>query len=136
VYAVIIPTEIRDYFGDKAMGVETFTVRLGLVKASLLGIILLAAGGTLSGSAFFLRLLFGFQPIFSVFLIAIAAADLTVLREYWKLHVLSKEYASSNNKSTAENIVTLAAHNPKWINLVMQATVFVSIVLLISRLLP
>ncbi|HVP41717.1 MAG TPA: UbiA family prenyltransferase [Candidatus Krumholzibacteriaceae bacterium] len=136
IYSVIIPTEIRDYFGDNAMGVKTFTVRAGLVKASLLGIILLTAGGILSGSAFFFRLLFGLQPIFSISLLAIAAVDITVLRNYWKLYTLSKEYASSNNKSTAENIVTLAAHNPKWINLVMQATVFVSIILLVSRLLP
>ena len=136
IYSVIVPTEIRDYFGDKALGIETFTVRIGLRKASLLGIILLTAGGTLSGAAFLLRLLFGLQPIFGVSLLAMAAADIMVLREYWKLNVLSRQYMSSNEEATAENIVTLASHNPKWINLVMQATVFVSIVLLVSRLLP
>ena len=135
IYAVIIPTEIRDYFGDKAVGVETFTVRLGLVKASMLSIILLTAGGLLSGSAFFFRLVLGLQPIFSISLLAIAVADVTVLREYWKLYALSKKHTASNNKSMAEDIVTIASHNPKWINLVMQATVFVSIILLVSRLL-
>src|SRR3989304_8594144 len=38
VYAVIIPAEIRDYFVDKSKGVVTMTVRLGLMKASAMGI--------------------------------------------------------------------------------------------------
>ena len=135
IYSVIVPTEIRDHFGDKALGVETFTVRLGLKKSSLLGILLLTAGSALSGSAFLLRLLFGIQPILGVFLFAMAAADVIVLREYWKLQILSRQYEYSNDKNTADNIVTLAAHNPKWINIVMQATVIVSLVLLVSRLL-
>jgi len=37
VYSLIIPTETRDYYVDKAMNVVTLTVRLGLVRASLLG---------------------------------------------------------------------------------------------------
>jgi len=44
VYAVIVPTGIRDYFGDKVMKVETVKVRIGLVNASLLSMILLASG--------------------------------------------------------------------------------------------
>jgi hypothetical protein len=36
---------LRDYFGDKAMGIETLTAHLGLVKASILSMILLVAGG-------------------------------------------------------------------------------------------
>lgn len=52
VYGVIVPTEIRDYFGDKEMGIITMTVRLGLVKASLLGIVLLAIGAILTETAF------------------------------------------------------------------------------------
>jgi 4-hydroxybenzoate polyprenyltransferase len=61
VYGLIIPTEIRDYFGDKAMNVETMTVRLGLVKASFFGMVLLSAGGILSGAAFFLALALNFN---------------------------------------------------------------------------
>jgi 4-hydroxybenzoate polyprenyltransferase len=52
IYGVIVPTETRDYFGDKTMGIETMTVRLGLAKASLLSIILLSLGGLLIGVAF------------------------------------------------------------------------------------
>ncbi len=35
IYGVIIPTEIRDYFGDKTMQIETMTVHLGLVRRAL-----------------------------------------------------------------------------------------------------
>jgi 4-hydroxybenzoate polyprenyltransferase len=59
VYAVIIPTEIRDYFGDKAMNIETMTVRLGLARASFLGIVLLAAGAIMTGAAFLLEWTYG-----------------------------------------------------------------------------
>jgi 1,4-dihydroxy-2-naphthoate octaprenyltransferase len=44
VYGVIIPTEIRDYFGDKAMSIETLTVHVGLVRASLIAMVLLTTG--------------------------------------------------------------------------------------------
>ncbi|MFB0563555.1 MAG: prenyltransferase [Candidatus Lokiarchaeia archaeon] len=134
VYGVIVATETRDYFGDKEMGVETMTVRLGLVRGSLLGIVLLAAGCLLSGTAFFLKLVFEIQPVLTVFLLAIVVADYIVLREYKKIYVLSKEYASSNGRdSIAQEIVSLSAHNPKWINLVMMATVFMSLVLLAGK---
>ena len=59
VYGVIIPTEMRDYFGDKTMDIETMTVRLGLVKASVLGIVLLRTGAILTGTAFFLEWAYG-----------------------------------------------------------------------------
>ena len=52
VYSVIIPTEIRDYFGDKEMGIKTMTVRVGLVHASLLSIVLLILGGIFIGTSF------------------------------------------------------------------------------------
>ena len=56
VYGVIVPAEIRDYFGDKATGTVTMTVRLGLVKASLLGLALLSVGGILCAVGFIMKL--------------------------------------------------------------------------------
>lgn len=53
IYGLIIPIEIRDYFGDKSMGIVTMTVHLGLVKVSLLSIVLLTTGALLTGAAFF-----------------------------------------------------------------------------------
>ena len=136
VYGVIIPTEIRDYFGDKAMGIETMTVRLGLVKASLLSIILLIAGAILTGTAFFLEWAYGQHLWLSVFLLAIPVAVIFVLGKFKRLYSLSKELASSKNQSSvAENIVSLSAHNPQWIMLVTQVYSLMSIILLISKFL-
>ena len=136
VYGVIIPTEIRDYFGDKAMDIETMTVRLGLVKASLLSIILLIAGAILTGTAFFLEWAYGQHLWLSVFLLAIPVAVIFVLGKFKRLYSLSKELASSKNQSSvAENIVSLSAHNPQWIMLVTQAYSLMSIILLISKFL-
>jgi len=134
VYGVIIPTEIRDYFGDKAMGIETMTVRLGLVKASLLGIVLLTAGAILIGTAFFLEWAYGQQSWLSVFLLAIPVVVLFVLRKFKKLYTLSKEHMSSKSQSCiAEDIVSLSAHNPQWIMVVTQTYSLISIILLISK---
>ena len=136
VYGLIIPTEIRDYFGDRAMGIQTMTVWLGLVNASIFSIVLLSAGGILMGTAFFLTLAFGLQPILNVFLLAIAAADYVVLRKYKTLYSLSKEYMSLNSQSSiAQDIIRLSAHNPQWITLVSQAIVFMSIMLLVGKFL-
>jgi len=136
VYGVIIPTEIRDYFGDKVMGIETMTVRLGLVKASLLGIVLLAAGAVLTGTAFFLEWAYGQHLWLSVFLLAMPVAVLFVLGKFKKLHSLSKELASSKSQSSlAEDIVSLSAHNQQWIMLVTQTYSIMSIILLISKFL-
>jgi len=134
VYGVIIPTEIRDYFGDKAMGIETMTVYLGLVKASLLSIILLSLGGTLIGTAFFVTFAYGRYPILSLSVLAIAVADLIVLRKLRKLYTLSKEYEnSSDQNSVAREITTFSTNNPKWIMLVTQTYSLISIVMLISK---
>jgi len=136
VYGVIIPTEIRDYFGDKAMGIETMTVRLGLVKASLLSIVLLTAGAILTGTAFFLEWSYGQHLWLIVFLLAIPVAVLFVLRKFKKLYSLSKKLASSKSQSSlAEDIVSLSAHNPQWIMLVTQTYSLMSIILLISKFL-
>lgn len=136
VYAVIIPTEIRDYFGDKAMGIETMTVRLGLVKASFLSIALLTAGAIFTATAFFLEWTYGQHPWLSVLLFAIPVAVLFVLRKFGKLYLLSKKHASSRSKSSiAEDIVSLSAHNPQWIMLVTQTYSLMSIILLASKFL-
>jgi 4-hydroxybenzoate polyprenyltransferase len=137
VYGVIIPTEIRDYFGDKAMGIETMTVHLGLPKASFLSILLLSVGGIFIGVAFFLELVKGFHPELSVLTLSIAIVDIIVLAKFKRLYSLSKEYESSNEQnSLAEDIVSLSAHNPRWIMLVTQTYSFLSIILLVSKFLP
>jgi len=136
VYGVIIPTEIRDYFGDKAMDIETMTVRLGLVKASLLSIALLTTGAILTGIAFFLEWTHRHQSWLSIFLIAIPIAVILVLGKFKKLHSLSKEIASSKNQASgAEDIVSLSAHNPQWIMLVTQTYSVLSIILFLSKFL-
>jgi 4-hydroxybenzoate polyprenyltransferase len=135
VYGVIVPAEIRDYFGDKAMGIATMTVRLGLTKASLLGIALLSLGGTLAAVGLFLKLAYSALPILSAFLIAMAIAYLYILEKYWKLYAFSKRLAASENQKSAEqDIVRVAEKNPKWITLITQTIVFMCLVLLIAKL--
>lgn len=136
VYAVIIPTEIRDYFGDKAMDIETMTVHLGLAKASFLSIVLLTTGAILIGTAFLLEFVHGPHVLLSVFLLAIPVVVLIVLGKFKKLYSLSKEYIHSKSQNLiAEKIVSLSAHNPQWIMLVTQTCSLVSIVLLVSKFL-
>jgi 4-hydroxybenzoate polyprenyltransferase len=135
VYGVIIPTEIRDYFGDKAMNIKTMTVRLGLAKASLLSIALLGFGGTLIGGAFLATFIYGQYPVLGLSVLAIAAADIIVLRKLKRLHALSKEYEYSNRNSVDEEIVSFSADNPKWIMLVTQTYSVISILMLISKFL-
>jgi 4-hydroxybenzoate polyprenyltransferase len=136
VYAVIIPTEIRDYFGDKAMGIETMTVRLGLVNASLLGIVLLTAGAIFTGTAFLLEWTYRQHLWLGVFLLAIPIAVIFVLGKFKRLYDLSKEHASSKSQnSVSEEIVSLSASNPQWIMLVTQTYTAMSILLLLSKFL-
>jgi len=136
VYGVIIPTEIRDYFGDKVMGIETMTVHLGLVRAALFGIMLLSLGGTLIGIAFFITFAYGQYLLLSLLVLAIAIADLIVLRKLRKLYTLSKEYENTNAKNLiAQEITNLSANNPKWIMLVTQTYSFISIVMLVRKFL-
>jgi len=134
VYGVIIPTEIRDYFGDKSMGIETLTVRIGLVKASMLGILFLTAGAALTASAFLMRFA-GDQHLFlSILLIAVVVAGFVVLRQFRRLYVLSKEYtASDSDNFIGEKIVSLTAQNPRWIMIITQTYSAISIVLLLSK---
>mgnify|MGYP001034151112 CR=1 FL=1 len=137
VYGVIIPTETRDYFGDKAMGIETLTVHVGLVKASILAIALLATGATLTAIAFLLQFTYSEHSILSVLLVAIPAAAFFVLKQFSKLYSLSKEYSESNNSNIIqEKIVNLSAHNPQWIMIITQTYSAISIILLLSKFLP
>ena len=136
VYAVIIPTEIRDYFVDKAMKIETFTVSLGLSKASLLGIVLLSLGSLLFGTALILEWFSNGMQILSMFLIAMPLVVLFVLGKLVKLYSLSKDYETSTDNSISsleKRIVNLSSDNPKWIMLVTQTYSILSIILLISK---
>jgi len=137
VYGVIVPAEIRDYFVDKRMGIVTFTVQLGLTKASALGIALLGVGGTLAGAGLFLALGYSGFPLLSVFLIVMAVAYLHILRKCWRLYSLSKRHAAAtpDHKGAVEQgIVDVAVENPKWITLITQVIVLMCIVLLASKL--
>jgi 4-hydroxybenzoate polyprenyltransferase len=136
VYGVIIPTEIRDYFGDKAMNIETLTVTLGLVKASILAIVLLVTGATLTTIAFLLQFTYSQHAILAILLVAIPVAAFFVLKQFRKLYTLSKDYSESNNDDTVqEKIVNLSAHNPQWIMIITQTYSAISIILLLSKFL-
>ena len=136
VYGVIIPTEIRDYFGDKSMGIETLTVNLGLVKASILAIALLTTGATLTAIAFLLQFIYSQHSFLSIFLVAIPVAGFFVLKQFRKLYSLSKEYVASNSSSLiGEKIVNLSARNPQWIMIITQTYSVISIILLLSKFL-
>jgi hypothetical protein len=68
--------------------------------------------------------------------VAVAIADLMVLRKLRKLYTLSKEYEkSSGEKSVAQEITDFSADNPKWIMLVTQTYSLISIIMLVSRFL-
>lgn len=136
VYSIIVPAEIRDFFRDKAMGIVTMTVQLGLVNASLFGLILLSLGGTLCGIGFLLKMINGLYPIFSFSLLVMIVPYIFVLRKYKELYLLSKRYVSSEDRdSVAEEIERLSAQNPKWITLITQTILLMSLVLLVSKIL-
>ena len=135
VYGVIVPTELRDYFGDKAMGIQTMTVRLGLSRSSFLGIILLCIGPLFTGTALLLEWWVNQQLWLSVFLLAIPVSVLFVLGKFRKLYSLSKSYEVSvkNRSDFREKIVDLSSDNPKWIMIVTQTYSILSIILLASK---
>ena len=136
IYGVIIPTEIRDYFGDKVMDIETMTVHLGLVKASFASIVLICIGGILFATAFFLEWMNGPRPLLSFLLLIIPLSVIYVLRKIKKLYSLSKEYMSSQeDKSLKDQIISISAQNPKWIMIITQTYSILSIVLLVNKFL-
>ena len=135
VYGVIIPTELRDYFGDKAMNIQTFTVGLGLSRSALLGIVLLSVGSLFTGTALFLEWSANQQLWLSVFLLGIPLSVLFVLGKSRQLYSLSKNYETSerNGSDLREKIVNLSSDNPKWIMIVTQTYSILSILLLASK---
>jgi 4-hydroxybenzoate polyprenyltransferase len=134
VYSVIIPAEIRDYFGDKARGVATMTVKIGLKNAALLELVLLSLGGLLCGAGLALELSINSLATLSLFLLIMAAVYANILSKYAKLYELSKKISRPGNlPQTEEDLVGLAAENPKWITLITQSIVIVCLVLLISK---
>jgi 4-hydroxybenzoate polyprenyltransferase len=136
VYGVIVPTEIRDYFGDEEMGITTMTVRLGLVKSSLLGIVLLVIGAIFTVTAFLAKFIFEGRLLLVVFVLPMLIAVFFVLTQFRKLYLLSKEYALSEGQSSfKDEILKFSANNPKWIMMVTQTYSLVSIVLLVSKFL-
>jgi 4-hydroxybenzoate polyprenyltransferase len=133
VYGVIVPTEIRDYFGDKAMSIETFTVKIGLVQASALAIYLLSVGSALIFLGFLLEFLYTSYWYLAIVLAAIPIAVTFVLIQLKKLYSLSKEYSANSNVSLENEIVNLSARNPQWIMIVTQTLSAISIILLLSK---
>jgi 4-hydroxybenzoate polyprenyltransferase len=135
VYGVIIPTEIRDFFGDKAMNIQTMTVRLGLSRATLLGIILVSVGAAFTGTGLLLEWVSKQQIWFSIFLLSIPVAALFVMGKFRQLYFLSKNYETADKSHTIleEKIVELSSDNPKWIMIVTQTYSALSILLLASK---
>lgn len=65
-------------------------------------------------------------------LVVMGAAYFYVLGKYWKLLNLSKQL--NNSGSVEQEIVELAAKNPKWITIVTQAIVFMCLILLVAKI--
>jgi 4-hydroxybenzoate polyprenyltransferase len=136
VYGVIVPAEIRDYFGDKRMGINTFTVQIGLTRASIMALILLSAGGILCGIGLTSEIASSPIPQLGVFIVAMAIAYVYILKKYWRLLDQSRQFAKASNSRRAileQAIITISAENPKWITIVTQAIVIMCIVLLVSK---
>ena len=135
VYGVIIPTEIRDYFGDKAMNIQTMTVRLGLSRATFLGMILVSVGAVLIGTGLFLEWVSNHQFWLCLFLLAIPAVVLFVIGKFRQLYTLSKDYEIQDRNQVVweERIVELSSDNPRWIMFVTQTYSALSVLLLASK---
>jgi 4-hydroxybenzoate polyprenyltransferase len=133
IYGLIIPTEIRDYRSDKAAGVKTMTVALGMPGATVLAMILLCVGLLVSGAALLSTPAFS-GSWFGLALLAMLLANGVVLRQYVKLYRLCQAYWESGDDGTYQKIVQLSSHNPQWITLVSQASLLVNLVLAIAKL--
>jgi chlorophyll synthase len=134
IYGVIIPTEIRDYFGDKTMQIETMTVHLGLVKACVASIALISIGAIFFIVAYLLEWLTGSRPYLAVLLLIIPVSVFFVITKIRKLHDLSKQYMDSyGNITLKEQIVSISAHNPQWIIIITQTYSVLSVILLINK---
>jgi len=134
IYGVIIPTEIRDYFGDKTMQIETMTVHLGLVKACVTSIALIGIGAVFFAAAYLLEWINGSRPFLSLLLLIIPVSVIFVLIKIKRLYSLSKDYMNSQGNITIkEQIVNISAHNPQWIMIITQTYSILSIILLINK---
>ncbi|MCU0850207.1 MAG: UbiA family prenyltransferase [Candidatus Thermoplasmatota archaeon] len=134
IYGVIIPTEIRDYFGDKTMRIETMTVHLGLVKACVTCISLISIGAIFFITAYLLEWLNGSRPYLAVLLLIIPISVMYVITKIKKLLILSRQYTNSQgNVNLKEQIVDISAHNPQWIIIITQTYSFLSILLLLNK---
>ena len=134
IYGVIIPTEIRDYFGDKTMQIETMTVHLGLVKACVASIALIGIGAIFFTAAYLLEWTNGPHPVLGLLLVLVPISVFYVILKIKKLLALSKEYMSSHgNTSLKEQIISISAHNPQWIMIITQTYIILSIILLVNK---
>ena len=129
IYGLIVPTEIRDYASDKAAGVRTMTVALGLPHAAVAGMVLLIAGLVISGAALLSMPVFS-GSLLSLCLVAMVVANAAVLRQYHRLYRLSRAHSVSQDQDLYRKVVELSSQNPKWITLVSQASVLVHLVLI------
>ena len=116
------------------MDIETMTVRLGLVKASIGCMVLISLGGILFASAYLIEWLNGPRPFLSIFLLIIPIAVIFVLSKIRKLYILSKEFMkNSGNDALKDKIIAISADNPKWIMIITQTYSLLSIILLINK---
>lgn len=137
VYSLLIPTETRDYFGDKAMKVKTMTVWLGLSRATLLAFALLVVGGGLSVAAFLMTKIFANQTMLMLVPLTMVAADIYIFGAYYRLYNLSRrqEVEEGDVKGAiGEEVVSFSSKNPKWITVATQAIVFVNLIYFVSKL--
>ncbi len=136
VYGVIVPTEVRDYFGDKAMDIQTLTVRLGLSKSMFMGTALLSAGVTLTATSLFLEWSNNQLSIMGVAVLAIPIVTVFILSKFLKLHHLAKEYENTVNQNLLvleKKVTDLSSENPKWIMIITQTYMILSILLLLTK---
>lgn len=136
VYGVIVPTEVRDYFGDKTMGIQTLTVRLGLSKAMFMGTAFLSAGVTLTATSLFLEWSNNQLSIMGVAVLAIPIVTVFILSKFLKLHHLTKEYENTDNQNLLvleKKVTDLSSENPKWIMIITQTYMILSILLLLTK---
>jgi 4-hydroxybenzoate polyprenyltransferase len=136
VYGLIIPAEIRDYFSDKKAGVSTNTVKIGLIKSSVLGMALLVFGGVLAASGLTVYFISSSFPWAGVFLLIMGVAYVHILRKYWKIYSLSKKCNIECDSNPLEGqIVRFASENPKWITLITQTIMLMAIIQIIVKFL-
>jgi 4-hydroxybenzoate polyprenyltransferase len=132
IYGLIIPTEIRDHDWDKGMGISTMTVWLGLGRATLLGISLLTAGLILMGVAFVMQSLSMGLALLAACLVVPSLTIGYVVKQYFSIRSL---LTADGGRPAMGGIVALASKNPRWITLVSQSIVLISLALLVAKIL-